>query len=893
MPTKPNPPAPLAGDALLDTRLPQAATPQGGREFGFTGETVGKGKKKPLGYVPVDPQATGNHPGQTGPHNATIGPSDLANEGEPDVGNPFEGMGSWLEDDDATVYQTAQDLVLRQELIAQNRLAIDTYFTRVKLGYPFAVLSKDVNKNVYRTTLPAGVSALSIQATPNKAWDLVNKATEAVLVDPAQADPSPLNDSEEALAAAELAGRFLAENGGENGTNDVQLLYRALDAALTRGTSYIEYWTDPTGGGYVPLKILAHPEAQSPMQPMIGPDGMPTSQGIERYVTGPIGPDGKPQEGSQFTNDPSQAAPQWQPKIRAQVWGREHWRVYPESQPVPTADLAIGLLYCTIKEAKERWPEVAAMTQDEINSLLNWTPPRYLVLLPPFQRARWASSYGSDQQKGSSDERIIFYYRILQKARPDHPKGAEVIVTGAMQGKILDKRMLAAPVEIQTNDGTGPKTEVRCMDLPLAQLTPRQDPDDRDPTGRVYMELFCGATEADAALMTGFLQALNQWLNPDRYIPSTSPVEGFQVEESRATGNFIPILRPEDKPIFGEQPAIPPAFFEAVNWNDQAIRSIASLDKAVTGQEDPTKESGKALQVAVSRAMVGLARMQYPTNDCYKRMCRIVLQLAMRDYTTQQTLRYVGEDGSWQEQEWTGVDFALVGNVDIKPGTGSMMSPEQKVNYLASLRNMGLLPDPDEAADAARPSYAKRLGLPDNPHQQFIERCVATWLDGPPEAKPSADPMQPPAPSWVQQWQQYAAQKQAYDAQVQTAQHQQQVMQAVANADAQQGGAAVSPPAPQLGPAPQMPWTPFPPKPNDTEPAIAKLWMRRLSRLMSTAKYFSFPPEWRQVVELKYGEARQIVAAATAPPPLPSAPAKAQLPAGQSKPAQPQTPQAA
>lgn len=824
----------MSGQAAVDASYPLAETPRGGMETGFDGT-----------YTRT--ATNGTHP----------------NGEEP---SEFEGMGPWLEDDDKTVYQTANELVLRQELIAQNHLAQDTHYTRVKLGYPFSTLEKDQNRDTYRAVLPKGTKALSIQAVPNQAWDLVNKATEAVLTDPPQPDPAPLNDSEEASAAAEMAERFLTEDGGENGTNDIELFYQGVDRSLTCATSYLEGWVDPVGGGYVPLQILAHPQAVSPDNPMVGADGMPTTDPILRYVTAP--------QGGEFTNDPTLAAPQWQPKIRGTVWGREHWRVYPESATVQTCEKVIGLLYCTIGEAKRRWPAVAEMNAQDVNKLLDWTPPRYLVLLPPYQRARWKLSSGADKEKsGSSDERILFYYRVLQKASPDHPKGAEVIVSGAMGGKVIHKDILAATLEIPTSDGTGPKKEVRCMDVPLVQITPRSDPDERDPTGRCYMELFAGATEFDSALAAGYLEALDQWLHPDSYIPSTSSVQGFQVDESRATGDAIPILRPEDKPVYGNQPALPSTFFQAADWNDDKIRSIASLNKPVTGDDRQQEVSGKARQIAVAQARVGLNRMQLPVNSSFERWWRIKVQLSMKHFSASQTIRYVGEDGAYKESEWKGVDFALVGEVGVQSGTGTMMPPEQKVQYIANLMANQMLP-PEEAADAARPTFAQRLGLPDDPHKQYIERCVTEWLKGPPPPPaPTADGMQ--QPSWVDQWRTYQAQKQQYDA-----------VQAQANAMAQQQQAEQAhaetlnptlPPSPPaapapIGPPPVAPWTPFQPRPNDQEPAIAAMWLRRLSKVMSTVKYSAMPPEWRQALDEKYlaaGEVARQAQLAAQPQPKP------------------------
>ena len=847
MAAKPAAPNALQGIDAFFAGLPRAQTPQGGIESGFDGST-----RAPL---------------------AKMGESAAPTE----EASPFAGMGPWMEDDPKTLFSTAQNLVLRQELLAQNRLALDTYFTRIKLGCPFVTLEKDEGRSMWKTTMDAGANA--IQAVPNLSWDLCNKATEHLMIDFAEPDVQPANDSEQAQAAAQMAQRFLEENGGEAGTNDAQLFYNAIDKSLPCASSYIERWVDPTGGGSVPLQILAHPQAMDPADPMRGPDGMPTTDPILRYVTAP--------EGGQFTDDPSAAAPQWQPKIRSTIWFREHIRVFPEDATVENAEKVLVMGYCTLGEAKRRWKSVAEFTPEALSSLCDWNPPRFLVLLPPFQQARWKLTSGTDKEKqGSSDERIMFYYRVYVTGCPENPRGADVVMTGAQGGQVLHRELLAATVEVDpqaamqgTAAGPAPAPgavpseteaaprkkikEVRNMDIPITQVTPRADPDGRDPSGLSYMWLFSGATEYNAALETSFLEMLALWTHPDSYMPSTSPVQSYQIAESRASGQPIPILRPEDRPFYGNQPEIPAILINALDHNNQAVRSIASMDKAISGQEDKTKESGKALQIAVQQGQVGLSRMQGPVNTARARDARITIQLAMRDFKTPQTVRYVGEDGSYKAEEWTGVDFALVGNVRIKAGTGTLMAPDAKVQYLGNLRTAGLI-SPDEAAEAARPSFSGRLGLAEDPHRQYIERCVETWLDGPPEG-------------WEGTWAQHKDAIKQYEAM--TAPMQQQ---AQANADQAAAQGIGIPALPPLPPPPPAPWTPFQTRPNDDEPQIAQIWVARLSKVISTVKYTQFSPAWREPLDAKYMGSRKVLAAAAAPTPTGGTPPAGGAPAGSS-----------
>lgn len=761
MATKPSGESILTGRAQQLAGLPRAATPQGGVDNAFDGATTGRPRKRRQKITAADTQNPMLDTGLPDDESDVFEPNgadDAARATQvadappaADDGN-FTGMGPWLEGSAAQVFSTADELVMRQEIPALNHLALDTHFARVKQGYAFSSLEKDDARGTYRSSLPVGTNSAVIQAVPNKTWDLCNKATETVLSDFAQPRVTPINNSQTARAATKVAQRFLDQNGGENGSNDIRLFFNALDRALVCSSAYIERWTDPAGGGSRPLQILAHPQATDPANPMLGPDGMPTTDPVLRYVTAP--------DGGQFTDDPLQAAPEWQPKIRASLWGREHIRVFPEQYPVDEAEKVILLTYCTIGEAKRRWPAVAAMDADEINVLIDWTPPRFLVLLPAFQRVRFQSSAGKDkEQQGTSDERILFFYHLYAKSGPANKRGADVVVSGANSGTILHRQTLSAELPGPSDATEGqPHKIVRCIDIPVTQLTPRADPDGRDPSGMSYLWLFAGAVEFDAALMTAFLEMVGLWVHPDSYQPSTSPVQADQIAHSRLTGEPIPILRPEDKPVYGNQPVLPNSFWQSIEHNASSIESIASMTKPLTGSDRQPEVSGKARQIAVQQAMVGLSRMQHPVNAARVRDARICLELAMRDFSTAQVMRYLDDGGTWEAQDWTGEDFAQVGGVELKLGTGTMLTSEAKVNYLGNLQSSQLI-SPQEAQDAARSSYAPSLGLSDSAHMQYVERCIKTWLDGPPEG-------------WKEQW---AAHKQALQ---QWEQHVQQIQQA-------------------------------------------------------------------------------------------------------------------
>lgn len=720
----------------------------------------------------------------------------------------FAGMGPWLEQNAPQVFKQMDGLVLRYELIAKNHLAQDTHWTYVKLGYPWSTLTKVPNRDLYEQALPYGSAGITIQAVPNKVWDLVNKTTETLLVDFPQAECEPLDDTEESQAACEMANRFLRQDASEQGTNDPELYHDRVARSMVTASAYIEYWVDPTGGGYVPLQILAHPLAVNPQNPLIGPDGMPSTDYVLRYVTAE----------NQFTDDASQAAPQWQPKLRATKWGREHLRVFPESAPVDTAEKLIIVGFCTVGEAKKRWSQVAEMGDDQIKALCDWTPTRYLPLLPPFQRARWALTDGRDKEKaGSSDERILFYYHGYARACPDFPKGADVVISGAQGGLFLGRELNAAEVEV--TKAQGKTRESRCLEIPVVQVTPRGDPDEQDPSGRAFVEMVAGAAEHNAFMAMSYGQKVGQTLNMPFAVSSTSAADHDTVKDAMDNGGFVTVTNMSELPKQLETAKMPEGFFNMYELSDEAINSMASAERASSGAENSKERSGKALQIAVERNNVTLTGMQTRVNNSYARGCRIKIERVMKDFSTTQQVQYVGEDGAYKQDEWTGVDFALVGKVRIKSGTGTLMGPDQKVQYLANLVAGQLLPA-EEAIDAARQSYSSRLGLRANPHEEYVSRCVEAWLDGPPEGwSPGgvqADPMGQPV------------------------------------IDIATGQPQVTPPS----------WSPFVARPNDTEPRIAALWLKATSDAMSTVKYSSFPPEWRALLDQQYNQSRQAVAIA-------------------------------
>jgi hypothetical protein len=825
--------SPPAGvDAYLMTQDVSGAV-RGGVQDGFRGVSSVEKPTKPAPAEPVD-ESTG--------------------------AEPIEGFGDLLEQDDTTVYQAINNLNLRQERLAINRLEQDTHWARVWAGFPFSRLEQNQDQSSFRAVLPPGVSSLTLAAVPNKAQDLCNKAVETLMADPPKPLPKPINDSEEAERAAEMAQRWLEIDGGEAGTNDNGLFFRSLDSATYRSTAYQEYWVDKDGGGYVPLQIKAHPLATNPANPLVAQDPatgamMPTTDYILRYVT-PEAPNPEDPEAPgvrQFTQNPADAEQVWQPKIQIDVIYREHVRVFPEDKDVHSADAYIRLGYCTLGQAKRRWKAVRDLSEADQVALLDWQPTRFLVLLPAALRSRWKLGLGADkeanQKGGSNDERMMFWYRWCRKSCADYPRGASIYVSGALGGFIMERETLSAEVTVPASAlegnaaaGKANATDLREMDLPIVQVRLIQDTIYRDPTGLPLIGRIAGSSEVKSQLVSGYATMTDRKLHPATFTPGKSPVAGFQVQNSRATGDHVPILSKDDIPTWEPQPDLPANFLNFVSYLDNQMDLAASSSAPAQGSNDQQEVSGVARQLAIRQSNISMSRFNQAHLEAYARHCRIKVQLAMAYFRAPQLIRYVGDDGAYKQEWWTGADFALVSDVGIQPGTGTMQSQQEKINAAFTATQMRFL-NPGDAQDIVRNAIAASLGTPDDPSQQRVERQVAAWLQGPPEG-------------WLEQKQQQVQMQQQAQAAMAP---QMQAWQAAAQ-QAQAMGQPV-PPQPQMPPVPPV-WSPFAPLPTDTEPEVADLRRRRLRKLIDSAKFAAAPPLWQGEAIQAYNVARQAAAQA-------------------------------
>ena len=137
---------------------------------------------------------------------------------------------------------------------------------------------------------------------------------------------------------------------------------------------------------------------------------------------------------------------------------------------------------------------------------------------------------------------------------------ADLIMDGS-----IDRDTLTATVQVP--DGEQQDKDVPLairMEIPIVQNRPIQDALDLDPTGLPLIGRFAGASEAGQQLMQAYAEACDIILHPARFVPSTSPVEGDDIDNSRATGDVVPILSMADLPQWETPPALPGSTMQMV-----------------------------------------------------------------------------------------------------------------------------------------------------------------------------------------------------------------------------------------------------------------------------------------------------------------------------------------
>lgn len=666
--------------------------------------------------------------------------------------NEFEGKGPLLEqENEKKVAEQVVALWKAQDIPMNRRDAFWRMYAGWRNGARGLSIQKVEDVNQWRVwTVPGAPS----RAMPDKTDELIRKTVANIMADDPLPECSPSTDTTEAREAAEFQERILTAETGEAGLNLPRLLRLGLDKAGTWCSSFFWVTPNPTGKGFEPETIMAAPLAMTAEHPLVDPStGVITAHPIERYV----------REDGGLTDEPGEAKRRWKPGLDVDVLTGRHVRFLPET--AKGIDDAIGVLvakYTTLGQLKAAIPKVRDMTPEEQRDLTTWKVPEAKRLLP-----RWARDYLRRQgeaklEKGKDDslpdQTPCLTMCLYLKGSSEYQDGAYLVCS--------DKVVLHRQTWYETFTTKAGTKKGECMMIPVAQLRWWDDAQHDDPYGHTVAAKLGPWDEVYAAQLSSELDWAFRFNNPNVFIPHSSPVKGKALR--RRDGTPIIIRTPADKPIYEDVPRWPVSSLQLREDAKQAM--IEAAGRVGGSLEAPQAKSGSQANAIIAQANVDLTATRNNTRDCYERLLRIVAQHMKVYYTVPDKVRYVGEDASYKEQQWSGVDLTDAVTIRLARGSMTGMNRMAKNAYITQLIPLGL--DPSEARRLMNGNISAEIGSEDHPHLLRVRRQIARWFDGPPEG-------------WEQAAATYQQQMQQYRAAQQRQQQQQQQMKAQQAAQAQ------------------------------------------------------------------------------------------------------------
>ena len=659
--------------------------------------------------------------------------------------------------------------------------------------------------------------------TANEARRLCRAFVGNLFADPPAPQVFPVDTSDGDRDTSDVSERALNNLQGESRLNTPTKVRDALDTACTYGSGYIVYQVDPTGGGRVARTMMASPLAQSTDAPMIDPmTGMPYAPPPQLQAN-PMVPAGLVEmpspppppvermvhkDGKQFTDNPAEAAYDWVKDLRSEVLSGRHVRLLPHT--VENVWEARGAMIATFqpwKQLKGMFPELAKLKEEEVKKLLAYRPAG---------SDKMFAQQGLSREGASLESAMVFTLVICYRECGEHPDGFYGIAIG---GELVPWR------KPWISYATGKR---EALHLPVSQVKIFRN-GKIDYNGDSLMDDLGGINEVMAAQIGHALAYLDWFNSPQFFLPMHSTVQDSDILSRKRIIRILPGGEPKtlDPPRY---PQMSMAIYEYMN--DAAQKAVHLMETA-QGVEDPSVKSGRHAYQIVAQAHAQLSEPKQNTERAYIRCSEIELQYS-RAFGLTGEAKWTGEDGEFKMRRWHGADLA--GDVKIKPGTMTMLSPSAKAQLVEQWIGAMIIP-PDEGRELLASGVGATIGLRDDPWKLEIRRQIAMWEEGPPEGWQPLDPNQV------------------------AMEHAQAMAAWAATPEAAMG---TPPPEPQQDPALEMIWQP---RAHHTLPGVAQARTLELARYMATKKFSSQPREWQAIMEQEFQRTQM-----AAMPPMPAGP---------------------
>jgi hypothetical protein len=546
--------------------------------------------------------------------------------------------------------------------------------------------------------------------------ELCRKLPSILYADPPQpkVEPEDLDTHDE--TTAELVQRVLLEVNADTYLDGTNTTRSAFDLASTYKSAFV--WTSVVAqGARQPIQIEAHPMAAAADQPLQGPPqvdpftqaempGMPlpANEAVMRYVT--------PEGGLQ--DEMTGAALQWVPRLREEVLTSLQVRPLPPTAP----DLwhAHGVqvaLFLPLREWQALFPETLGTLTDEIRGKLAARPEgavKYLLhhLDPKAQQKLLAQD---------GDDLLVFGVCRWHGEMPDYPSGFYGAALGS--GVLAHKGTWAHP---QTQRGLTP---------PLSQIMQYREGTRSFYGGAGAADILGPMQEVFAQTIQYEQDVMDSNAHRKTFVPLGSPVTPEEYEDP---GQRMLVAGPGGVPFQEQIEPLDPTIKDLAALAERHMRDAIGLSETAQGLDSGNINSGRQAFAVIGQAQAALSEPRQHRDRFECRRWQIQVEQLGAFFTVPQLLRYAGDDGEIVVQRWTGDELGTTRTVRIKPGTGTLLTPQQKVEQtlaLAANPATGITPAMVQAVVSG--GMALDMGFTDDPQKQRIERQLARWEQGKPE----------------------------------------------------------------------------------------------------------------------------------------------------------------
>lgn len=609
--------------------------------------------------------------------------------------------------------ECAQELfrLLRQQEPLYKRRRTQWKANRLRrAGVAGVYVRKATDKQEWTVYAPPGASK-QVPAL-NKAARQCRLLRATMFSDPPVPEAVPARDTDEARDAAQFATRALIDLGNEGNLDNTITAAQAFDLASTYDSGFRHYYVDPQGS-LQPWAVQVPPLAQQfdPANPKAVLLDPATQQPVPPpYVTKFVRTD------LTLAEDDTDPAVQrvWTNTLKCEVLTAGHVRFLPAFCDLWSAQGLLIIAYLPLSAVKRRFPEVRQWSEERLQSLVSMTGEQeFQDLLPGGPKMRSALM----GQEKLSDDAPVLVLTCYYKAGPEYPKGFYGVAAGT--------------TELLHRSDWWDSVNNESLDLPADQF--RQMDDELDPMGMGMMRVVGPGNEIRSGTLGSLLEHLDRFLNRKVFYPMNSPLQPRAMQA--ATGTYIPIAL-GGEPKMEQVPDFPKPAIEMFGLISAEMDHESGLEPPVSGQNPKQVQSGLHARTILEQVSVGLSDIKNNVVRALTRGWRVQLQQIRARYSVPQRIAWVGDDGAFKERWWTGADLGSTKDVQLHPGTLSMLAPSAKLALTEHLAAFTVGQQPLLDAETVRRMVIGNsgglLGLQDEPHRLRIRRQVSVWESGPP-----------------------------------------------------------------------------------------------------------------------------------------------------------------